>query len=75
MTTSGNEPAVAPELLEKLACPACAERPPVRLVAGPAVACTRCGRRYPIQDGIVVMLPDEAELPSEAAAATNGDDA
>ena len=54
------------ELLEILACPACKaevvlDEPASRIV------CTACGRRYPIRDGILVMLIDEAEagLPSK----------
>jgi uncharacterized protein YbaR (Trm112 family) len=27
--------------------------------------CKKCGRRYPIRDGIPVMLIEEAELPTE----------
>jgi len=59
---------IDPELLKVLACPACEERPPVER-DGDAMVCTKCGRRYPIRDGIPVMLIDEAEtstaLPQE----------
>ena len=52
------------ELLDILACPAC--KTPVRL-DGERLVCTQCGRRYPIRDGIPVMLIDEAEGgPTEA---------
>jgi hypothetical protein len=54
------------ELLEILACPLC--KTEVRLEAERLV-CTKCGRRYPIRDGIPVMLPEEAEVPGEAAQA------
>jgi hypothetical protein len=48
------------ELLEILACPAC--KTAVHLDdAGERIVCDRCGRRYPIRDGIPVMLVDEAE--------------
>ncbi|HYR93818.1 MAG TPA: Trm112 family protein [Methylomirabilota bacterium] len=50
--------AIDPELLSILACPA----------DGSAVAqkdahlvCAKCGLRYPIRDGIPVMLLEEAE--------------
>ncbi len=57
-------PLVDPELLEILACPACDERPPVRLDESTArLVCTVCGRRYPVRDGIPVMLVEEAETP------------
>lgn len=45
-------------LLEILACPAC--KTEVRL-EGDRLVCVRCGRRYPIRDGIPVMLVEEAE--------------
>ena len=50
------------ELLEILACPAC--KAPVRL-EGDRIACTAggCGLRYPVRDGIPVMLVEEAEKP------------
>lgn len=50
-------------LLEILACPV--DHAPVR-EAGERLVCTGCGRRYPVRDGIPVMLIDEAELPGEA---------
>jgi uncharacterized protein YbaR (Trm112 family) len=49
------------ELLAILACPLCKEEVTMeedRLV------CSACGRRYPIRDGIPVMLVEEAELPA-----------
>lgn len=52
------------ELLKILICPAC--RSSVRL-EGEKIICTKCGRRYPIRDGIPVMLVDEAEGGDEEA--------
>ena len=49
---------IDPQLLELLACPAC--KAAVRL-EGERLVCTRCGRRYPVRDGIPVMLIEEAE--------------
>ena len=46
------------DLLSILACPAC--KTAIRLDEDRLV-CDRCGRRYPIRDGIPVMLIDEAE--------------
>ena len=48
------------ELLEILACPKC--KVPVKL-EGEKLVCQNaaCGLRYPIRDGIPVMLIDEAE--------------
>ncbi len=48
------------ELLEILACPAC--KAPV-VQQDDRIVCTACGRRYPIRDGIPVMLIEEAETP------------
>ncbi len=50
------------ELLEILACPAC--KSDIRL-CDDRLVCIKCGRRYPIKDGIPIMLIDEAELPSD----------
>lgn len=52
------------KLLEILACPACKggieyDKENEKLI------CQKCGRRYPVRDGIPVMLIDEAELPEE----------
>ena len=51
-------------LLDILACPACMgkimhDEPEQKLVCQ-----GQCKRRYPIRDGIPVMLIDEAELPA-----------
>lgn len=50
------------ELLKILACPACKTQ--VRL-EGERIVCQNknCGLRYPVRDGIPVMLIDEAEKP------------
>ena len=46
------------ELLEILACPAC--QGDVELKDN-KIVCPKCGRKYPIKDGIPIMLVDEAE--------------
>lgn len=46
------------ELLEILACPAC--KGDVELKEQ-KIVCTKCGRKYPIKDGIPIMLIEEAE--------------
>ena len=51
------------ELLEILACPV--EKAPLREESDRLV-CTACGRRYPVRDGIPVMLVEEAESPTAA---------
>jgi uncharacterized protein YbaR (Trm112 family) len=59
-----------PTLLEILACPDC-KQPVIYQQEGEAerLTCTSCGKRYPVRDGIPVMLIDEAEagpVPTEA---------
>ncbi|MBP6965729.1 MAG: Trm112 family protein [Armatimonadetes bacterium] len=49
------------KLLHILACPACEERPHVELKDN-RLYCQKCGRAYPIRDGIPVMLVDEATM-------------
>ncbi len=53
------------EFLSLLACPEC--KTSVRR-EGDRLVCSTCGRRYPIRDGIPVMLVEEAEMPSSGAA-------
>jgi len=48
------------ELLKIMCCPAC--RGDVVEQKG-KIVCSKCGRKYPIRDGIPVMLIDEAEMP------------
>ena len=50
------------DFLEILACPAC--KVAVQLEDDKLV-CEQCKRRYPIRDGIPVMLLDEAETPPQ----------
>jgi uncharacterized protein YbaR (Trm112 family) len=53
------------ELLEILVCPN--DRGEVEyLEAEQVIVCSTCGYRYPVRDGIPVMLIDEAEKPSSA---------
>jgi len=58
-----------PRLMDILACPSDDHAP---LQAGTpddpdadVLTCTSCGRRYPVQDGIPVLLLDEASLPDD----------
>ena len=46
------------ELLEILACPACKKSVELK---DDKIICLGCGRKYPIRDGIPVMLIEEAE--------------
>ena len=52
-------------LLDILACPACKGGIEHDETAQKLVCIGECRRRYPIRDGIPVMLIDEAELPDE----------
>jgi uncharacterized protein YbaR (Trm112 family) len=45
------------ENLQRVVCPACHQ--PLRLDAG-AISCQGCGRRYPVVDGIPVLLAERA---------------
>ena len=51
---------VAPDLLELLVCPL--GKAELELGEG-ALKCTRCGPVFRIEDGIPIMLMDEATLP------------
>lgn len=46
------------ELLEILACPACKSDV---ILENEKIVCTQCKKKYPIKDGIPIMLVDEAE--------------
>lgn len=50
-------------LLEILVCPACRE-PVEHKERRHVLVCTGCGRRYPVRDGIPVMLVEEASPPT-----------
>jgi len=50
-----------PVLLEILACPECKVRVALE---GDRLVCVRCGRRYRIEEGIPIMLIEEAEPPA-----------
>ena len=52
---------IDPKLLEILACPVC--KTAVKL-EGERLICVQCQRRYPIREGIPVMLAEEAEGPA-----------
>jgi uncharacterized protein len=51
------------ELLEILRCPVCVHEKdaPLKLVKDTWLVCPLCGRKYPIQDDIPVMLIDEGD--------------
>ena len=52
------------ELLEILACPVPTCKGDIKYdQENEKLICQKCGRRYPIREGIPVMLIDEAELP------------
>ena len=52
---------VPEDLLALMACPVC--RSPLE-DRGEMLGCTGCGVRYPVRDGVPVMLP-EAAVPRE----------
>jgi uncharacterized protein len=61
-----------PQLLEILACPS-PDHAPLRVGTqddpdAEVLTCTSCGRRFPVVDGVPVLLLDEA-LPPDAEAA------
>jgi len=58
-------------LLDILACPACDDRPPLRL-AGEELVCDKCRRHYPIRDGIPEVLVESATIPDEPDAEDAG---
>lgn len=54
------------QLKKILVCPVC--HTSLRSIGDDeALECTSCGRRYPVRDGIPVMLPEEATPPTSAS--------
>ncbi len=51
------------DFLKRLACPAC--KVPLT-VQEDKLVCTACGRRFPVRNGIPVLLVEEAEVSKEA---------
>jgi len=56
-----NDSLIRKELLDILACPACDDRPRVEMTDS-GLLCPRCGRVYPIDNGIPVMLVEKATI-------------
>ena len=50
---------ISQELLKILACPLCKTDV---ILENDKLVCTKCKRRYPVKDGIPIMLIEEAEL-------------
>ena len=50
------------ELLEILACPLDKESVSEQ---GDFLVCSKCGRKYPVREGVPVMLLEEAVLPAK----------
>jgi hypothetical protein len=50
------------ELLKILACPVCKTD---IILKDDKLICTSCKRKYPIKDGIPIMLVEEAEIDEE----------
>ena len=51
---------LSPQLLDILVCPKC-KGPLVYSVESASLTCLACRLRYPVRDGIPIMLIDEAE--------------
>ena len=66
-----------PHLLEILACPSDDHAPlTVGTPTDPeadVLTCTSCGRQFPVEDGIPVLMLDEAVLPTDRGAPGTGD--
>jgi uncharacterized protein YbaR (Trm112 family) len=54
---------IDPRLLEILICPAC-HGDLKQVEPGEGLVCERCGRVYPVRDGIPILLVEEASPPT-----------
>jgi len=57
---------ISEKLLSILGCPACEERPGLIHETGEKgefLRCRECSRRYPVRDGVPLMLIEEAVEP------------
>ncbi|HST05143.1 MAG TPA: Trm112 family protein [Chloroflexia bacterium] len=67
MTDNSTKAADLPQdLLDLLVCPL--DKAKVH-PEGMTLVCEKCGRAYPVRDGIPIMIIDEAELPASDAGA------
>ncbi len=55
--------AITQTQLERVVCPVCYGR---LVLLGDAIGCEGCGRRYPIVDGLPVLLAGRAMEPHES---------
>ncbi|HQU17658.1 MAG TPA: Trm112 family protein [Fimbriimonadaceae bacterium] len=62
---------IDPEFLKILACPVCDDRPALRL-EGEWLVCSKCGRKYPILEGIPQLTPEDGTLEPVRAEETHG---
>ena len=66
-------PLIDPKLKEILVCPQPHHAPLIEDEAASLLRCTECGLGFPVQDGIPVMLLEEAIAAPEAESQKNGD--
>lgn len=53
------------EVLELIVCPVCYGQLSLQHSApGETIMCNRCGRKYPIEDGIPILLESRASAPA-----------
>lgn len=70
MTSKGTAASELPSsLLEILVCPV--DKAKVH-PEGSKLVCEKCGRAYPVRDGIPIMIIDEAEMPAPGTGAGAG---
>lgn len=56
-----NNEGFSADMLAMLACPVCHGK---LIVEGAQIHCIQCQRRYPVEDGIPILLADRAQLAS-----------